>query len=83
MPVKSINQSVKRRNNGQKHTRKNLDISQTQQKTTKVKTRFTEKIIHSFSNYALSEEEKQALSYSLDEHIPAKLNENKIQTEFD
>ena len=55
----------------------------TQQKTTNVRTRFTEKIIHNFANYALSDKEKQALSYSLDEHIPAKLNKNKIQTEFE
>ena len=34
-------------------------------------------------NYVLPEEEKQALSYSLDEHIPVKLNENKIQIEFE
>ena len=52
-------------------------------KTTKIKTRFTEKIIHNFFNYAVSEEEKQPFSYSLDEHIPVKLNENKIQTEFE
>ena len=39
-------------------------------------------IIHNFSNYALSEEDKLALSHSLDKHIPVKLNENKIQTEF-
>ena len=66
-----------------RNTQKNLrHLSQRQQKTTKVKARFTEKIIHTFSNYALSEEEKQALSYSLDKHIPVKLNKNKIQTEF-
>ena len=58
-----------------RNTQKNLrHLSQRQQKTTKVKARFTEKIIHTFSNYALSEEEKQALSYSLDKHIPVKLN---------
>ena len=67
-----------------RNTQKNLrHLSQRQQKTTKVKARFTEKIIHTFSNYALSEEEKQALSYSLDKHIPVKLNKNKIQTEFE
>ena len=60
-----------------RNTQKNLrHLSQRQQKTTKVKARFTEKIIHTFSNYVLSEEEKQALSYSLDKHIPVKLNEN-------
>ena len=60
-----------------RNTQKNLrHLSQRQQKTTKVKARFTEKIIHTFSNYVLSEEEKQALSYSLDKHIPVKLNKN-------
>ena len=62
------------------HKKKLRHLSQ--QKTTKVKTRFTEKMIHNFSNYALSEEEKQALSYRLDEYIPVKLNENKIETGF-
>ena len=38
------------------HKKKLRHLSQ--QKTTKVKTRFTEKMIHNFSNYALSEEEK-------------------------
>ena len=42
-----------------------------------------ENIIHDFSSYALSEEEKHALSFSLNENIPTKLNENKIQTEFE
>ena len=63
--------------------KKNLDIYLKHNKTTKVKTRFTEKMIDNFSNYALSEEEKQALSYSLDEYIPVKLNKNKIETEFE
>ena len=56
------------------HKKKLRHLSQTQQKTTEVKTRFTEKMIHNFSNYALSEEEKQALSYSLVEYILVKLN---------
>ena len=65
------------------HKKKLRHLSQTQQKTIEVTTRFTDKIIHNFSNYALSQEEKQALSYSLDKRIPVKLNENKIQTEFE
>ena len=65
------------------HKKKIRHLSQTQQKTTNVKARFTEKIIHNFSNYALLDKEKRALSYSLEEHIPAKLNQNKIQTEFE
>ena len=65
------------------HKKKLRHLPQTQQKATNVKTRFTEKIIHSFSNYVLSDKVKQALSYSFDEHIPAKLNKNKIQTEFE
>ena len=41
-----------------------------------------ENIIHNFSSYVLLEEEKRALSFSLDENIRTKLNENKMQTEF-
>ena len=65
------------------HKKKPWDLSQTQQKTTKVKSRFTVKTIHNFSIYPPSQEKKQALSYSLDEHTLVKLNENKIQIEFE
>ena len=34
--------------------------------------------IHKFSLYASLEEDKEAFSFSLDENIPKKLNENKI-----
>ena len=56
---------------------------QRQQETAKVKTRFPEKIIHNFLNYTLSQKEKQALSYSLDEHIVVIMNESKIKTELE
>ena len=67
--VSKINKSIgkKKKQLTETHKKKLRHLSQTQQKTTKVKTRFTEKIIHNFSNYALSEEKKLAHSYSLDE----------------
>ena len=46
-------------------------------KTPNTKDRPTENI-HNFSLYALLEEDKEAFSFSLDESIPKKLNENKI-----
>ena len=52
-------------------------------KINNIRNRPTENIIHNFSSYVLSEEEKRTLSFSLDENIPTKLNENKIQTEFE
>ena len=40
-------------------------------------------IIHNFSSYTLKAEEKYALSFGLDHHIPNKLNSNMIKTEFE
>ena len=40
-------------------------------------------IIHNYSSHQLSNEEKIALSHSLDEHIPSKINGNMIKTEFE
>ena len=49
----------------------------------KPKRRIIENIIHNSSSYKLSSEEQHALSFSLDQHISDKFNENKIQTEFE
>ena len=49
----------------------------------KPKRRIIENIIHNSSSYKSSEEEQYALSFSLDQHISDKFNENKIQTEFE
>ena len=40
-------------------------------------------IVHNFSSYELSAEEHHLLSYGLDHHIPHKLNENEVKTEFE
>ena len=40
-------------------------------------------IIHNFSSYHLTPHEEFALSFSLDQHIPTRVNENKIKTEFE
>ena len=40
-------------------------------------------IIHNFSSYHLTPVEEYALSFSLDQHIPTKMNKNKIKTEFE
>ena len=65
------------------HHKKIENLKRTQNKINNIRNRPAENIIHNFSSYALSEEEKRALSFSLDENIPTKLNENKIQTEFE
>ena len=59
------------------------NTKKTKKQTNNIRNRPAENIIHDFSSYALSEEEKHALSFSLNENIPTKLNENKIQTEFE
>ena len=80
-----INKSIRKKKKQwtETHKKKLRLLSQTQQKATKVKTRFIEKIIHNFSSYAHSEKTKQALTYSLDQHIPVTLNENMIRTKFE
>ena len=64
------------------HHKKIEGLKRTQNKINNIRNCPTENIIHNSSSYALSEEEKCALSFSLDENIAMKLNENKIQTEF-
>ena len=59
------------------HHKKIENLKRTQNKINNIRNRPTENIIHNFSSYALSEEEKRALSFSLDENIPTKLNEKK------
>ena len=65
------------------HHKKIEGLKRTQNKINNIRNRSTKKIIHNFSSYALSEEENRALSFSLHENIPMKLNENKIKTEFE
>ena len=40
-------------------------------------------IVHNFSSYNLSTEEHHILSYGLDHHIPSRMNNNEIKTEFE
>ena len=40
-------------------------------------------VVHNFSSYKLSKEEHEALSYSLDYHIPSKVTRNSLNTEFE
>ena len=40
-------------------------------------------IVHNFSSYDLTAEEQHILSYGLDHHIPTRLNENEVKTEFE
>ena len=64
------------------HHKKIEGFKRTQNKINSIRNCPTENIIDNFSSYTLSEEEKRPLSFCLDEKIPTKLNENKIQTEF-
>ena len=40
-------------------------------------------VVHNFSSYELSVEEHHLLTYGLDHHIPVRMNENEIKTEFE
>ena len=63
---------------------KNIEgLKRTHNKINNIRNWTTENVIQNFSSYVLSGEEKSALSFSFDENIAAKLNENKIQTDFE
>ena len=40
-------------------------------------------VVHNFSSYELTAEEYHLLTYGLDHHIPGKLSENEVKTEFE
>ena len=63
------------------HHKRIEGLKRTQNKTNNIRNRPTKNIIHHFSSYVLSEEEKLTFSFSHDANIPTKLNESKIQTE--
>ena len=67
------------------HQRKLEYLLQNQSPHTRISNynRQTEKFIHNYSSYILNHEEKEALSYSLDTHIPSSLNTNQVKTEFE
>ena len=64
------------------HHKKIDGLKRTLNEINNIRNRPTENIIQNFS-YVLSEEEKHDLSFSLDENIPMKLCENKIQTKLE
>ena len=55
------------------HHKKLQGLKRTQNKINNIRNRPTENIIHIFLSYVLSEEEKRALSFSLDENIIIKV----------
>ena len=65
------------------HKKKLDKLCSTKHKTYQKYNRPYETIIHNYSKYILSMEEKHALSYTLDTHIPTKIDDNQIKTEFE
>ena len=65
------------------HNRKIEHLRKLQSNYTRPKVRIISNIIHNFSRYHLTPQEEYALSFSLDQHIPTKVNENKLKTEFE
>ena len=59
------------------HKRKIEHLRQLQSNFTRPNVRIITKIIHNFSSYHLTPQEEYALSFSLDQHIPTRVNENK------
>ncbi len=44
---------------------------------------FIKQVVHNFSDYELTAEERIALSFGLDQHIPTKINHNSLKIEFE
>ena len=57
--------------------RKIEHLRKLQNNFTKPKVRIISNIIHNFSSYHLTPQEEYALSFSLDQHIPTRVNQNK------
>ena len=51
--------------------------------TIESKTHYIKNTVQSFSSYQLSTGEYTALSYKLDHHVPTRLTNNRIHTEFE
>ena len=58
------------------HNRKIERLRKMRNNCTRPKVRIISNIIHNFSSYHLTSEEDYTLSFNLDQHIPAKVNEN-------
>ena len=63
--------------------RKIVHLRKLRRNFTRPKVHIISNIIHDFSSYHLTPQEKYALSFSSDQHIPTKVNQNKIKTEFE
>ena len=67
-----------------KHKKKLMNLRKKQQEHNKRAAVYVPKeVVHTFSSYKLSKEEHEALSYSLDYHIPLKVTRNSLNTEFE
>ena len=67
-----------------KHKKKLMNLRKKQQEHNKRAAVYVPKeVVHNFSSYKLSKEEHEALSYSLDYHIPLKVTRNSLNTEFE
>ena len=67
-----------------KHKKKLMNLQKKEQEHDKRVAVYVPKgVVHNFSSYKLSKEEHEALSYSLDYHIPTKVTRNPPNTEFE
>ena len=80
--IASMKLSARRKQNWWRHTARRLKAWKEHRAKKTILEIDQQKILPTTFHYVLPEEEESALSFSLDENIPMKLNENKIQTEF-
>ena len=67
-----------------KYKKKLMNLQKKQQEHKKRAAVYVPKeVVHNFSSYKISKEEHEALSYSLDYHIPSKVTRNSLNTEFE
>ena len=65
------------------HNRKIEHLRKLRSNFTRPKVRIVSNITHNFSSYDLTPQKEYALSFSLDQYIPTKVDENKIKREFE
>ena len=70
---------IKERHNEKLNNLRNNDQLNNSDKRVK----FTQCTVHNYSSYILSREEKNALSFGLDEHIPTIRDHNKLFVKFE
>ena len=80
-----LNIAIKSRSKASSHEKKLNNLGKAQKSTVKdnLNLKFIKHSVHNYSSYIFSEQEKIALSFGLEQHIPNRSCKNSIYTEFE